>query len=274
MFTAAHLRPLEGQSHLPRDRRHGVFEQRQHARKSGPDGQPRKHPHDAALRPARKGRDAGRGEARGDLNNDAAQGSSARSGNNVFHQHGQVALIGGRGHEAKTTVKCGSRVVFGVNGQCTHADNIGNLQSPAQRIQQQPRADAATLPFTMHSKAREHEQRNPMMRHPFGCSRRRIGMLNVTGDDGVEAGDSSTAHADMRLEPRCSPDTGSWRPFPKPVYPPVGDRRPGPLDLSIPRRGARERGVSAGQSQLPRVIRPAGSTPGCWLSRQQPVTLR
>ena len=64
---------------------------------------------------------------------------------------------------------------------------------------QQPSSETTALPFTMHGEAREHEQWYRMARHTLDDTLRRIGMLDFTHDDRVEADDFRAAHAHIGL---------------------------------------------------------------------------
>jgi hypothetical protein len=45
-------------------------------------------------------------------------------------------------------------IVLGVNGEGAHADHVGDLQRPPERIKQESGTDALTLGFYMNGKAR------------------------------------------------------------------------------------------------------------------------
>ena len=74
-----------------------------------------------------------------------------------------------------------------MNGERPRPSDIGDLQRSSQGIEKQPRADAATLPFTMDAEAREDEKRNRKARHPFSDALRRVRVFNFAHDERIES---------------------------------------------------------------------------------------
>src|SRR5882724_310107 len=63
----------------------------------------------------------------------------------ILDDHEQMPRIDRRRREAKVPVERDGAVVFGMNGECAHADHVGDLQRAPERIEQQPGTNAAAL---------------------------------------------------------------------------------------------------------------------------------
>lgn len=62
----------------------------------------------------------------------------------------------GRGRrESKVPIERDGPVVFRMNGECTNADHIGDLERAPERIKQQPGTNAAALHRCVDGEARE-----------------------------------------------------------------------------------------------------------------------
>lgn len=59
--------------------------------------------------------------------------------------------------------RCG--LVFGMNGKRVHPNDISNLQGALQSIQKKAGTHTPPLPFTMHGKPCQNEERYRMARH-------------------------------------------------------------------------------------------------------------
>ncbi len=86
-----------------------------------------------------------------------------------------------------------------MNRKRAHADDVGDLERAAERVEEEPCAEAAALRLGVDGKAGEHQQGDRMARHAFddtlGCLR----MRDLAGDDGVEAQYFAAAHGDIGL---------------------------------------------------------------------------
>jgi hypothetical protein len=76
---------------------------------------------------------------------------------NVLDDHKQVPCIDRRRRKAKVPVERNSPIVFGMNGERTHADHIRDLERTSKRIQQETRTNAAALCVRVDRKARKYQ---------------------------------------------------------------------------------------------------------------------
>ncbi len=125
--------------------------------------------------------------------------SIACCGANILDQHKQVPAIRDRGLKAEVPIKRRGTIVFCMDGKRAYPDNIGNLQSASQGIQEQPGANAAALPFDMHAETRQNEKRYRMMWHAFGDALRRVRVPDFTRDNRIEPDNRLVAYADVSL---------------------------------------------------------------------------
>jgi hypothetical protein len=85
------------------------------------------------------------------------------------------------------SIKGNSRIIFGMNGERPHADNIGNLQRTLQGVQKEACTYALLLPFLMHSQASQNKKGNWMPWHAFYNARRRVSMPDFPNNDCVKS---------------------------------------------------------------------------------------
>ena len=78
-----------------------------------------------------------------------------------------------------------------------------DLERAPERIEQQPRANAAPLRLGVNRKARQHQQRDRMARHALDDALRRVRMMNLARDDRVEADNLAAGHRDVGLRRIC-----------------------------------------------------------------------
>ena len=107
--------------------------------------------------------------------------------------------VGRRRREAEVPVECCGPVVFGMNGECANADHVGDLECAPERVEQQPRTNATALRLAVHGEAREHEQRNWMAGHPLDHALGSLRVLNLAGNDRIEADYLAVAYGDVGL---------------------------------------------------------------------------
>lgn len=117
----------------------------------------------------------------------------------ILDDHEQMPRVGWRRREAEVPVERDGLVVLGMNGERAHADHVGDLERAPQRIEEQPRANAAALCLGMDGEAGEHQQRNRMAGHALDDALGSLRVLNLAGDDRVEADDLLAAHGDVGL---------------------------------------------------------------------------
>ncbi len=88
-------------------------------------------------------------------------------------------------------------IVFGMNGERTHADHIRDLEGTSKRIKQETRANAAALCVRVDGKARKYQQGNWVTGHALDDALRGLRVLNLTGNDGIETNDRIVAQRDI-----------------------------------------------------------------------------
>lgn len=96
-------------------------------------------------------------------------------------------------------IECRGPVILGMNRKGTHTDDVGDLESAPESVEQQPSPDAAALCLAVHSQARKHQQRNRMPRHTFADALRSLCVLNFARNDRVETDDLAAAHRNVSL---------------------------------------------------------------------------
>src|SRR5450756_555065 len=105
----------------------------------------------------------------------------------ILDDHEQMPRVCRRRREAKVSIERDGPFVFGVNGECAHTNHIGDLERAPERIKQQPGTNAAALCVNVDSEAREHQQRNRVARHALDDALGSFRVLNLPGDDRIEA---------------------------------------------------------------------------------------
>lgn len=86
-----------------------------------------------------------------------------------------------------------------MDGEGAYSDDVGHLQSTAQRIEQQSGANTAPLPFPVHGKTSQNKKRDGMAWQSLGDTVRRVGMADLASDNGVVADYRLSALADIGL---------------------------------------------------------------------------
>ena len=117
----------------------------------------------------------------------------------ILDDHEQMPRIARRGRKAEVPIERNGPVVFGVNRKGANTDYVRDLKRAPECIQQQPGTDAAALCVDMNGEAREHQQRDRPTGHSLDDALRSLRVLNLAGDDGVEAGDLIAIHRDIGL---------------------------------------------------------------------------
>ena len=107
--------------------------------------------------------------------------------------------VGRRRREAKVPVEPDGLVVLGVNGKCAHADHVGDLERAPERVKQQTGTNVVALRLAVDGKASEYEKRDRMAGHALHDAFGSFRVLNLSGDDGVEADNLIVADGDIRL---------------------------------------------------------------------------
>jgi hypothetical protein len=59
----------------------------------------------------------------------------SRCESDILDNHEQVPRIGRGRREAKVPVERNGAIILGVNGECAHADHVGNLERPTERVE-------------------------------------------------------------------------------------------------------------------------------------------
>jgi hypothetical protein len=75
----------------------------------------------------------------------------------ILDDHEQMPRVGRRRREAKMPVERNGLVVLGVNGECAHADHVGNLERAPKRIKQHPGPNAFALRLAVDGGRKNHD---------------------------------------------------------------------------------------------------------------------
>jgi hypothetical protein len=96
-------------------------------------------------------------------------------------------------------VKGNGPIVFGMNGERTHAYHIRNLKGTPKRIKQETGTNAAALRVRVDGKAREYQQGNWVTGHALDDALRGLRVLNLTGNDRIETNDLIAVQCNVSL---------------------------------------------------------------------------
>ena len=102
-------------------------------------------------------------------------------------------------YEAKVAIERDGSVVLGVNGERADSDHIGDLKRAPKRIEKQSGTDALALCLGIDCQAREHQERDGMAGHALYDPLWSLRMLNLAGNNRVEADDLVVARSNISL---------------------------------------------------------------------------
>lgn len=86
-----------------------------------------------------------------------------------------------------------------MDGECAHADNVGYLQRPSERVKQESSTDPPALRVAINGKSGEYEKRYRMPRHSFHNALGRVCVPHLSGYERVKSKNFAVAHRDIGL---------------------------------------------------------------------------